>query len=54
MQAGGLDYNVTVRTTNNPTDPLGFNLPQLGGNLMPHRLCAPDGNATGDAGCLCP
>lgn len=44
---GGLDHRLTMRATNNPDDPLGFKLPQFGGSLMPHRLCAPDGSDSG-------
>uniref|UniRef100_A0A7S3R7G0 Protein kinase domain-containing protein n=1 Tax=Dunaliella tertiolecta TaxID=3047 RepID=A0A7S3R7G0_DUNTE len=46
---GGADENVTLRTTYNPNDPLGFKLPQrdLGENLMPHRFCASDGSDSG-------
>ncbi|KAF5833538.1 hypothetical protein DUNSADRAFT_10150 [Dunaliella salina] len=45
--AGGVDRNVTVHATNNPNDPHGLKLPEFGGDLMPHRFCAPDGSATG-------
>uniref|UniRef100_A0A7S3VTP2 Protein kinase domain-containing protein n=1 Tax=Dunaliella tertiolecta TaxID=3047 RepID=A0A7S3VTP2_DUNTE len=44
--AGGVDYNITYRSTSNPRDPFGFALPPYG-SLMPHRLCSPDGNTTG-------
>ncbi|KAF5843449.1 hypothetical protein DUNSADRAFT_15743 [Dunaliella salina] len=44
--AGGEDFNVTFRATNNPHDPLEFMLPEFGGSLMPHRLCAADGNSS--------
>uniref|UniRef100_A0A7S3R8X6 Protein kinase domain-containing protein n=1 Tax=Dunaliella tertiolecta TaxID=3047 RepID=A0A7S3R8X6_DUNTE len=45
--AGGIDRNVTYRSTSNPHDPFGIALPEFGGSLMPHRLCSPDGNSTG-------
>mmetsp|Transcript_17519 Transcript_17519/g.44120 ORF Transcript_17519/g.44120 Transcript_17519/m.44120 type:complete len:1028 (-) Transcript_17519:21-3104(-) len=35
--AGGYEYNVTMRATNNHTDPL--RLVSMGGTLMEHRLC---------------
>lgn len=47
VQEGGGDTDVTFRTTDNPNDPLGLKLPKQGGNLMPHRFCAPDGSDTG-------
>eukprot|EP00983_Pelagomonas_calceolata_P037974 1136622-Pelagomonas_calceolata.AAC.4 len=46
--AGGIDRNVTYRSTSNPHDPFGIALPEFGGSLMPHRLCSPDGNSTGE------
>eukprot|EP00983_Pelagomonas_calceolata_P057157 1144940-Pelagomonas_calceolata.AAC.5 len=46
-QIGGTDTNVTYRATSNPNDPLGLKLPQFGGSLMHHRLCAEDGNSSG-------
>lgn len=46
-QAGGGDTNVTFRATDNPDDPLGLKLPEHGGSLMAHRLCADDGSGTG-------
>ncbi|KAF5827965.1 hypothetical protein DUNSADRAFT_18453 [Dunaliella salina] len=45
--AGGLDRNMTIRTTNNPNDPFGLRLPEFGGDLMQHRFCSLDGTATG-------
>eukprot|EP00983_Pelagomonas_calceolata_P050627 1142062-Pelagomonas_calceolata.AAC.3 len=44
---GGTDKNVTYRVTSNPNDPFGLKLPQFGGSLMPHELCAQDGNSSG-------
>eukprot|EP00983_Pelagomonas_calceolata_P019297 606801-Pelagomonas_calceolata.AAC.4 len=49
-QAGGEDFNVTFRATNNRHDPLGFMLPEFGGSLMHHRLCVADGNSSGVLG----
>eukprot|EP00967_Tisochrysis_lutea_P080427 scaffold110443_cov22-Tisochrysis_lutea.AAC.1 len=46
---GGADKNITYRTTSNSQDPFGIALPEFGGSLMPHRLCSPDGNSTGES-----
>lgn len=45
LQAGGIDYNVTLKATNNWEDPIRLaSVGPPGGTLMEHRFCdGPDG-----------
>jgi len=47
LQSGSNEYNLTLRSTSNPNDPLGFKLASLGGSLMPHRFCSSSGLGDG-------
>ena len=50
VQDAANDINLTIRATDNPDDPLGHMLPEQGGSLMPHRLCAENGTDSGTEG----